>query len=409
MTHQLFSKTPCLYCGANQTSHFMTRFDTGLSIGSTRRTERMMRTKIGQLLYQFVSWLLVLTIKVWKFFGVVTYSTDAEKIKLGRARVLFEEAQARGIPIVHVMFLGKSTDIFRAYVAGKWMQFQGLPRRSDYENPSLVWMDDKARLKKELMRAGIPVPKGGSVKTLYEALDIFRSVEKPVIVKPRLGSRGRHTTTHIYTEDELTTAFYIAKEMCPHVIVEEHIAGPVWRGTVIDGKLVGVLGGEPPKITGDGEHTIIELIRIKNETKDTRIKDVVINHLVEDFLHRQGYTYDSVLPTGVTIDLSEKIGISYGGKSIEVTTITHPLLKTYLEAAAKVVNDPLLGFDFIVPDVTKNPDEQKFGIIECNAVPFINLHHHPLVGEPQNVAGALWEYIIRHEEGIRKQMTDAHQ
>jgi D-alanine-D-alanine ligase-like ATP-grasp enzyme len=62
----------------------------------------------------------------------------------------------------------------------------------------------------------------------------------------------------------------------------------------------------------------------------------------------------------------------------------------------------LLGFDFIVPDVTKSPDEQKFGIIECNAVPFINLHHSPLIGEPQNVAGALWDYIVAHEEGLRK-------
>ena len=99
MNQGLFSKTPCLYCGANQTSHFMTRFDTGLSLGSTKRTERMMRTKVGQLLYRFVSWLMILTIRVWKWFGIVKYATDAEKIKLGRARVLIDEAQKRGIPI----------------------------------------------------------------------------------------------------------------------------------------------------------------------------------------------------------------------------------------------------------------------------------------------------------------------
>jgi hypothetical protein len=101
------------------------------------------------------------------------YSTDAEKIKLGRARVLFDEAQKRGIPIVHIMFLGKSTDIFRAYVAGKWIQFQGLPRRTDYENPSLVWMDDKARLKQELLRAGIPVPKRRECKNIVRSARYF--------------------------------------------------------------------------------------------------------------------------------------------------------------------------------------------------------------------------------------------
>ncbi len=373
----------------------MSRFDSSLSIGTTKRTERMMRTLFGQWMYKLVSWLLTLMLKFWKWVGLVKYSTDGEKIKLGRARVLFDEAKRRGIPIEHVLFLGKSTDLFRAKVNGKWNYFQGLPRRTDYENPSLAWMDDKAILKERLSRAGVPVPKGGSARTIREALEIFRSVEKPVIVKPRLGSRGRHTTTHIYTENELHTAFSIAKEMCNHVIVEEHLHGPVWRGTVIDGKVEGVLGGEPPRITGDGKHTIIELIRIKNETKDSRIKDVEITHVIEDFLMRQGYTYETILPEGKLIDLSEKIGISYGGSSIEMTPQTHPKIIEILEAAGRVVDDPILGFDFIVPDVTRDPSEQRIGIIECNAVPFINLHHSPLVGEPRNIAAKVWDYLER--------------
>jgi D-alanine-D-alanine ligase-like ATP-grasp enzyme len=60
-----------------------------------------------------------------------------------------------------------------------------------------------------------------------------------------------------------------------------------------------------------------------------------------------------------------------------------------------VVNDPVLGFDFITEDISSDPKNTRWGIIECNAVPFINLHHDPLEGEPINVAGKLWDYIAK--------------
>ena len=84
----------------------------------------------------------------------------------------------------------------------------------------------------------------------------FEKMQKPVIVKPRLGSRGRHTTTHIYTEKELYNAVKIAKKLCHYVIIEEHLKGSVYRATAIDGKVVGILAGDQPKITGDGVSTI---------------------------------------------------------------------------------------------------------------------------------------------------------
>ncbi len=69
-----------------------------------------------------------------------------------------------------------------------------------------------------------------------------------------------------------------------------------------------------------------------------------------------------------------------------------------LEKAARVVDDPVLGFDFISLDITRDPDTVRWGIIECNAMPFINLHHDPLEGKPVNVAGLLWDYVLRTKQ-----------
>ena len=109
------------------------------------------------------------------------------------------------------------------------------------------------------------------------------------------------------------------------------------------------------------------------------------------FLARQGYTLETVLPAGKRIDLLEKIGMSFGGDSVEEFPRTHPKILAYLKKAGDVLNVPIVGFDFIVDDITRDPDTQKWGIIEANAVPFINLHHSQRVGEPINVAAKVWD------------------
>ena len=111
------------------------------------------------------------------------------------------------------------------------------------------------------------------------------------------------------------------------------------------------------------------------------------------FLEKFSYTLDTILEVGKTIDLSEKIGLSYGGNAREVTPQVHPKLRLELERAAKIVGEPFLGFDFITTDVSADPDTIKWGIIECNSVPFINLHHNPLEGEPINVAKMVLDYF----------------
>ena len=62
-----------------------------------------------------------------------------------------------------------------------------------------------------------------------EAKKIFDRIEKPVIVKPRLGSRGRHVVTYVRNHDDLRHAFKIARQLCLWVIIEEQIIGPVYR------------------------------------------------------------------------------------------------------------------------------------------------------------------------------------
>jgi len=94
-----------------------------------------------------------------------------------------------------------------------------------------------------------------------------------------------------------------------------------------------------------------------------------------------------------TVYLSEKIGISYGGASAEEFEIAHPDNKALFEKAAHVFDDVIIGFDFMIPDISRSWREQRCGFLEANSVPFINLHHSPLKGKPRNVAAKVWDMI----------------
>lgn len=394
------NRKKCPYCGANQTlSHRLSRIESTITVMTTAMQERFLHSRISAFGFALGEALIAGLLSICVFLRVITFSNDISKAPIKRGRVLWEEAVRRGIEMQNLKFLWMTTDLFRVRINKDkgWLYFSGLPRARGADNPALAWMDDKFILKQRLREAGIPVPHGGSFSDYASLEKMFSVLDKPVIIKPRLGSRGRHTTTFLYEPTDLKKAYQIAKRLCRYVIMEEHIVGSVYRGTIIDGVARGVLGGDPPRVTGDGIHTIRELARTKNEMRDSSVKDIPINDMTNTFLMRQGYTLETILPKGITIDLSEKIGVSYGGSSAEVTETTHPKIISYLEKAAKVVDDPILGFDFIIDDITKDPDTQKWGIIECNALPFINLHHDPLIGTPKNIAGYVWEYIERVE------------
>jgi D-alanine-D-alanine ligase-like ATP-grasp enzyme len=382
----------CPYCGPEPVSHWMLWTNEAISMPM----HPFDRLGSGSFVHQAWDigspWLAKLFFGLMRLIGLSSYNTDLAAIYSPRAKVLWEEAERRGIPIRSIRFLGKELDIYEAKVNGHWMLFNGLPRRMARRGDALWWMDDKAILKKRLAAAHIPVPRGGAAMSLRSGLKTFNRIDKPVIVKPRFGSRGRHTLTFLKTETEFTQAFKIAKQLCPWVIVEEHLEGDVYRGTVIGGKLVGVLGGAPPRVTGDGFSTIQELINKKDSERTKGVGMVRMTPHTHEFLARLGFTTQSILPLGQTIDLTEKIGVRYGGSSEELENY-HPKIKLVLEDAARVLKNPILGFDFIVADITKDPSQQKWGIIECNSMPFINLHYDPLVGATNNVAKDVWDLV----------------
>ena len=353
----------------------------------TRFIEKFESALLGKL----TLFLFYPLIYITRVIGIWRYHRDKSRTPSERSRVIWDEAEKRGIPMEGVEVWGMAIEQHRAKVGNRWYHFESLPIPPRYHHDSFARFDSKAHLKEFLRERHLPTAYGGSITTFAEALAIFGAGTPPYIIKPRSGSRGRHTTTHIYTKADLRRAFDIGKQLSHFLLMEEHLIGSVYRGTYIGGEIVGNLRGDPPRVTGDGTSPISALITKKNAARLPRVQEFVMKPESLLFLKRQGYTPDTVLQMGVTIDLTEKVGLSYGGYSEEMIDATHPEIVRILKAAGDAIGTPIVGFDFIIPDPTQDPRDQKWGIIEANMNPFIDLHHFPLVGDPINVAAKVWD------------------
>ncbi|MEJ0021531.1 MAG: hypothetical protein WDN47_03010 [Candidatus Doudnabacteria bacterium] len=381
----------CVYCGNNPVHHQAHKFYGSIDIMFHPLRQAVMQGWFGQFTDMLGTGAAFGLFYALKPFGLIKLNRDINQVPYERAKVLWQEAIDRNIEFEEIKPFNRSIDLYRAKINGRELYFMNLPREESAMASNLAWVDDKHLLKQKLLEHRIPVAAGGSFTDLTDALKAFQTMDKPVIVKPRAGSRGRHTTTNIYAKEDFIKAFKIAKQLCHWVIVEEHLFGDVQRGTIIGDKLIGVLGGSPPRVTGDGVHTIAQLIKIKDAERPAKVKQIKVN---EYFMQRSGLAMDLILAREQTVDLSEKIGVNYGGTSYDCTDETHPETKQMLVEAAKILDISILGFDFIVPDITKSYKEQKSGIIECNGAPFIQLHHDPLIGKSINAAKYVWDLLL---------------
>ncbi len=314
-----------------------------------------------------------------------------------RTKCVWDEAKRRNIKM-YEFNMGPIRDMFVAEYNGKTISFDGLPGLDAANSNSLKWMDDKGIMKDKFKKEGLPVADGGTAFTFHKAMKIFNRLEKPVITKPNLGSRSRHTMIHLNTKEDLRIGFKKAQKLSPFVVIEEELDGYLFRGTVINKQLVGVVRRDQPEVVGDGVRTLRDLFEQENSRKERSgpiFHKIPLDKEEEEELKRQNITMDDVPEKGRVVTFSQKTSRSCGGTTSEVTDQIHPENKAILEHVAKFLDNNVVGVDFIMPDISKPWSEQKrTGIIECNSLPFIDLHHYPLFGAPNNVAGKLWDMVF---------------
>jgi cyanophycin synthetase len=251
---------------------------------------------------------------------------------------------------------------------------------------------DKEETKNLLEAASIPVPRG---RVVYDEEDLRTALDRigfPVVVKPVGGNHGRGATINVTDMAAAVEALALAKRVSRGVIVEKFITGYDHRLLVVDYKFVAGAKRTPAMVTGDGKHSIRELIDITNadprrgyghEKVLTMIK---VDDTTMTMIEEKGYTLDTVLREGEELHLKRTANLSTGGTSTDVTDVVHPFNVFMAERIARIIGLDICGIDIMTPDIRVPLHENGGAVLEVNAGPGFRMHIAPAEGLPRNVA-----------------------
>ena len=255
---------------------------------------------------------------------------------------------------------------------------------------------DKDLTKSLLRSAGVPTPEGRTVTSPDDAWEAAQDIGLPVVVKPIDGNHGRGVFINLYTQKEIEAAYAVAIDEGSEVLVERHIVGDEHRLLVVGNKVVAAAKGETVWVTGDGKHTIRELIQIQINSDPRRgtaeehpLNPVRIDSAVELELARQQLTGDSI-PA-----IDHKVLIqSNGNVAFDVTDLVHPDVAFQVALAARVVGLEIAGVDLVAQDISRPLAEQNAAIVEVNAGPGLLMHLKPASGKPQPVGKEIANHLF---------------
>lgn len=260
-------------------------------------------------------------------------------------------------------------------------------------------------LTKELLRAvGVPVPEGQVVASAAEAWEAAQDIGLPVVVKPTDGNHGRGVTLDLHTEADIGAAFELASQHGSDVLVERCVPGLEHRLLVVGGTVVAAARGEAAWITGDGHHTVTELIeaQINSDPRRGTTENHPLNRLdldeddvVRQDLQRQGFLPTSVPPAGQRILVQRN-----GNVAMDCTDEVHPEVAYAVSLAARTVGLDIAGVDLVAQDIGQPLQAQGGAIVEINAGPGLLMHLRPATGQPRPVGQAIVEHLFpRHDNG----------
>lgn len=264
----------------------------------------------------------------------------------------------------------------------------------------------KEATRRLLKRVDVPVPKGRVFSTAdWElAVEYADRIGYPVVCKPVAGLRGIGVVANIQNRTELESALKLYRQSelgDDDFVIEEHVPGEDYRIVVIGDQVVASVVRAPASVTGDGRHTIADLIEYKNrarrENPHLSSRLIKINDSVEYQLRLRNLSFSSVPTPGQVVTLANSANLSQGGDSFEVADEMHPSIKELSVKAVQAV--PGLGFcglDMLIEDHTKPIWEQRVTVIELNAHAAIGSAQYPMWGEPAPVAKKFFEVTSAH-------------
>jgi cyanophycin synthetase len=313
-----------------------------------------------------------------------------EAIGTSTAAVI-DAARRHGIPVFRI------TDDANLFQLGWGAKSKRLSATvtSDTSHIAVNIASDKHLTKALLEQAGIRVPKGHVVETVEDARKAADWLKCPVTIKPLDGNQGKGVTTGCVTALAISQAFATARRYSRKIIVERHIEGRDYRVLVSGGVVAAAALRRPPCVTGDGVHTVRELVDVENARPERGwghtniLTKIPIDEIAQALICDQGLALDAVVPKNVKVALRGNANLSTGGTSEDVTDALPECTRAMCIRAARIIGLDVAGIDIVCGDISQPLEAQQGCIIEVNAAPGLRMHEHPGSGLRRDAGEAI--------------------
>jgi GNAT-family acetyltransferase (TIGR03103 family) len=284
------------------------------------------------------------------------------------AGIIVDEARRRGID---VRVTDAEGGFFRLSLGGRSIHC----RESLSELTSGVAMsicDDKSVTRRIVEAAGVQTPEQIDADD-RDAVAAFLAQHGSVVVKPARGEQGRGIAVGLTTLDEIDAAVETARRYCDRVLVERRAEGEDLRLVIIDFKLVAAAIRRPARVIGDGRSTLRKLIRVQSRRRAAATggeSTIPLDAEAIRCLAEAGFAPDDVPADGLDVQVRNTANLHTGGTIHDVTDEVHHQLVKAAILAARAIDIPVVGIDFIVP----SPRSPDYVFIEANERPGLANH-----------------------------------
>ena len=283
-------------------------------------------------------------------------------------RAMIGAARARDIPFYRVVPGQKVLQ----YGQGKYgRHFLGTGSQCD-SNTGALLQHNKVVSNHLVRRLGFPGVEHAVAETVDNAVRLASRIGYPLVIKPVDGRQGQGVTVGVTSEEEVAAAFAEANAISPgRVIVERFIAGEDIRLCAFCGRFDVAVSRSPPRLVGDGKHTVMELIDLENQRRPAEgaPKKLKVDPAMVAVLQKQNFRLNDHVPAGQVVTLRSVANTSTGGTIAVVTDRVHADNRRMVEAIARCFRLDTVGIDFLTADITKSWREVRCAVIELNSSP----------------------------------------
>lgn len=256
---------------------------------------------------------------------------------------------------------------------------------------------EKHVCKAVLAEIGIPSPAGIQFDDADASRDAIKDLlgrAAPLVLKPSASEGGEGVFADLRSFDAVRQRWHTQRNIHPHFILEEQVAGIDLRIHVIAGQVVAACVREAAYVKGDGTRAVTTLVTarqavIRTQNPQNRLE---LDDASDRLLATQGLTRDSVPASGQRVVLASINNLALGGVATDCTDDIHARYATWARDMATRFNLAVFAIDVLTEDPTRDPNDAA-RVIEINAKPDW-LHHTFSERRQHDIARLLLEHLF---------------